>query len=304
MSVHNPRDLVIDTSAKPVPLLDLDLLRTLVAIAQTGNFSTAAAVVHRTPSAVSMQVKRIEELVGRAIIERGSRTVTLNEHGELLLAHARRVLALNQKILSKFVEPAETGIVRLGAGDHFTEQYLPNLLCQFRDLHPGIQVDVVVDNALQIADAFRREKLDIALVGCTASSYDGFPVELICEEPLVWAGARNGVAWEQTPLPISVWEEGCEWRRVALNGLEAQQRDYRIALKSAYIAGQRAGLSADLAIAPIPRSACDGSLEEIPEDANLPELPLCMTGMIVKNNPSAAVQMLVDRIRALKHSAR
>jgi len=247
-------DPALNTPTKPVPLLDLDLLRTLVAIAQTQNFSTAAAVVHRTPSAVSMQVKRIEELVGRSIIERGSRKVTLNEHGELLLAHARRVLALNQNILSKFVEPAETGIVRLGASDHFTERYLPMLLCQFREVQPGIQVDVVVDNAQQIVDAFRRDQLDIALISCTGSHYDGYQVETISEEPLVWAGVRGGVAWEQTPMPISVWEEGCEWRRVALDGLEGQQRDYRIALKSAYIAGQRAGLLADLAIAPIPIS--------------------------------------------------
>ncbi len=293
-------DSALATPAKPVPLLDLDLLRTLVAIAQTRNFSTAAEVVHRTPSAVSMQVKRMEELVGRAIIERGSRSVTLNEHGELLLAHARRVLALNQNILSKFVEPAESGIVRLGAGDHFTEQYLPNLLCQFRDVHPGIQVDVIVDNSKEIADAFRRDQLDIALLGCTDANYDGLTVELICEEDLVWAGARNGVAVEQVPLPISVWEEGCEWRRVALEGLEAQQRDYRVALKSAYIAGQRAGLSADLAIAPIPRSACYGDVVEIPASAGLPDLSTCMTGLIVRKDPSAAVQMLADRIHALQ----
>ena len=292
-------DLAMSSPAKPAPLLDLDLLRTLVAIDRTGNFSSAGTVVHRTPSAVSMQVKRIEEMVGRPIIERGSRTVTLNEHGELLLSHARRVLALNQNILSKFVEPAETGIVRLGAGDHFTERYLPDLLCQFRDVHPGIQVDVVVDNAKQIADGFRRDQLDIALIGCTNSTYDDLSVELICAEQLVWAGAKNGVAYEQSPLPISVWEEGCEWRRVALDGLEAQQRDYRIALKSAYIAGQRAGLSADLAIAPIPRSACHGTIEEITSDAQLPELPQCMTGMIVRENPSGAVQMLANRIREL-----
>ncbi|MEM6988633.1 MAG: LysR family transcriptional regulator [Pseudomonadota bacterium] len=293
-------DPALEDPAKPVPLLDLDLLRTLVAIAQTQNFSTAAAVVHRTPSAVSMQVKRIEELVGRSIIERSSRSVTLNEHGELLLAHARRVLALNQNILSKFVEPAETGIVRLGAGDHFTEQHLPNLLCQFRDLNPGIQVDVVVDNATQMADAFRRDQLDIALIGCTGPRYDGLDVEIICEEALVWAGARNGVAYEQTPLPISVWEEGCEWRRVALDGLEKQARDYRVTLKSAYIAGQRAGVSADLAIAPIPRSACHGAVVELPADVGLPALPNCMSGMIVKDNPSAAVNMLANRIRALQ----
>lgn len=295
MAVRNTHE----TSASSVPLLDLDLLRTLVAIAQTGNFSSAASVVHRTPSAVSMQVKRIEELVGRSIIRRGSRSVTLNEHGDMLLAHARRVLALNQSILSKFVEPAETGTVRLGASDHFTEQFLPKLLCQFGEVHPGIQVDVTIENSKEMVDKFRRDQLDIALIDCAGPSYEGMALDVIHQEPLVWAGAQQGVAIERIPLPVSVWEEGCDWRRVALEGLEVQQRDYRITFRSAYIAGQRAGVSADLAIAPLPRSACHGLVEEIPANAGLPALPNCMTGMLIKENSSPAVQMLADRFKAL-----
>ena len=96
------------------------------------------------------------------------------------------------------------------------------------------------------------------------------------------------------------WEIGCQWRRVSLDGLENQQRDDRIALKSASIAGQRASLSADLAIAPIPQSACHGGVEEIPPEAGLRPLPLSRTGMTVSDNPSPAVTMLADRIRALR----
>ncbi len=294
----------LDAAPPSAPLLDLDLLRTLVAIAQTGNFSSAATVVHRTPSAVSMQVKRMEELVGRSIIQRGSRSVVLNEHGDMLLAHARRVLALNQNILSKFVEPMETGVVRLGASDHFTEQFLPKLLCQFGEVHPGIQVDVIVENSEVMVSKFRQQLLDIALISCTGSSYDGLEVDVIYREPLVWAGAKQGVAIERIPLPVSVWEEGCDWRRVALEGLEKQQRDYRVTFKSAYIAGQRAGLSADLAIAPLPRSACHGLVEEIPASADLPALPNCATGMLIKETPSSAVQMLAARLKSLKPSPR
>ena len=111
-----------------LPLLDLELLQTLVAIAETGNFSAAAEVVFRTPSAVSMQVKRLEELLGRSIFKRDSRSVALTADGEQLLVHARRVLAMNREIVAKFITPDVAGVVRMGAPDDAAERLLPEML--------------------------------------------------------------------------------------------------------------------------------------------------------------------------------
>ena len=111
------------TSMNQIPLLELDLLKTIVAIAETGNFSAAAEVVHRTPSAVSMQVKRIEELLSRPIFNRDSRSVQLTNEGELLLEHGRRMLALNKDIVTRFMSPDVAGVVRLGATDDVAERF-------------------------------------------------------------------------------------------------------------------------------------------------------------------------------------
>lgn len=281
------------------PLLELDLLKTLVAIHETGNFSAAAEVVFRTPSAVSMQVKRIEELLGRPVFTRDSRSVILTEDGEMLLAHARRVLALNQQLVAKFITPEISGVVRLGAIDHATEQFLPAALRRFAETHPGITIDVTVENSELQETLIKKNELDIAITTVCDATIRENGAEVLYWEELVWAGLKCGVAAEQVPLPVSVWEEGCVWRRSALEGLEKQQRDYRITFKSAHIAGQKAGLAADLAIAPLPLSSCTGDIVALDESFGLPELPKYALGMLVAKNPTPPVEAVADHFRAI-----
>ncbi len=281
-----------------VPLLDLDLLNTLVAIAETGNFSSAAERVFRSPSAVSMQVKRMEELLGRPVFKRDSRSVTLTDDGEMLLVHARRVLALNRQMIAKFITPKINGTVRLGALDHATEQFLPTVLKRFGETHPGITVDVVVDDSVQMAKMIAKNQLDIAIVTCGNEELLDKNIEPLYQEALVWAGLKGGIAAEQDPLPISVWEEGCIWRRIALSGLESTGRNYRIALKSAHIAGQKAGIMADLVIAPLPVSSCEGAIIALGKEFGLPPLPDYTLGLIIANDASAPVKAAADNLRA------
>lgn len=280
------------------PLLELDLLKTLVAISETGNFSAAAEAVFRTPSAISMQVKRIEELVGRAIFVRDSRSVTLTADGEMLLNHARRVLALNREIVAKFITPNVVGEVRLGAVDHTAEQFLPHVLKRFAETHPGVTVDVTVENSKELAERIRKQQLDLAMVTCDSADYSGLPVELLFQEDLVWAGLKGGVAVEQQPLPISVWEEGCVWRKAALEGLKAMNREFRVTFKSAYVSGQRAALLADLAVAPLPASMCGGNIVELGSECGLPHLTKYSLGLLRAGEPSEPVEAVIDHLRA------
>ncbi len=281
------------------PLLELDLLKTLVAIAETGNFSAAAEVVFRTPSAVSMQVKRIEQLLGRPVFKRDSRSVTLTEDGEMLLVHARRLLALNQQIVAKFITPEISGVVRLGAIDHATEQFLPGALRRFAETHPGITVDVMVENSVLLEKMILQNELDIAITTVCQKTAQEPGAEILFWEKLVWAGLKGGIAAEQIPLPISVWEEGCIWRKVALEGLEKQQRDYRINFKSAHIAGQKAGLMADLAIAPLPVSSCEGNIVALDASFDLPALPNYALGLLVAKNATPPINAVANHIRAM-----
>ena len=193
-----------------IPLLELDLLKTLVAINDTGNFSAAAKVVYRTPSAVSMQVKRIEELVGRAVFSRDSRAVSLTHDGEILLAHARRVLALNREVVAQFITPEVAGIVRLGAPDDAAERFLPMMLKRFADSHPGIIVDVIVDDSHGLQKKVQNQQIELALMTCDTNAMRDDGLEILFCEDLVWAGAKCGVAVEKiAPTGLSVGEGLC-----------------------------------------------------------------------------------------------
>lgn len=280
-----------------IPLLDLDLLKTLVAIAETGNFSAAAATVHRTPSAVSMQVKKMEDILGRPIFIRDSRSVELTGDGAFLLEHARRMLALNREAVARFVQPDVQGVVRLGAPDDVAERFLVDMLRRFNESHPQVTVNVAVDGTSRMIDMLYKGMLDMTLITCEAG-FKEEGAEVLFREQLVWAACKGGVAAEQVPLPVSVWEEGCVWRKAALEQLDAQGTPWRVAFQSAHISGQRAAVLADLAVAPIPVSSLGGCIVEAPRHFGLPKLPSYALGLLVADDPNPAVLAAADHLRA------
>ncbi|MGF9564030.1 LysR family transcriptional regulator [Neorhizobium sp. JUb45] len=281
----------------PLPLLDNDVLRTFVAIAETGNFSTAAEAVLRTPSAVSMQIKKLEEQLKTVLFLRDARSVTLTQHGEMLLSYARRMLALSNEAVSRFVMPELSGVVRLGAPDDIAERLLPKLLKDFGESFPGIMVDVTVDQSLLLRKRMDEQRLDLALINCATRP---FPTagEIIHTEKLVWAGAKCGNAYLRDPLPISVWEDGCVWRQDALAQLDKHKRPYRIAYASAHTMAQRAAVVSDLAIAPFPRSYITGDMQILGAKEGLPELISFDIRLLTSPQLSVPAKAVAEGIRA------
>lgn len=281
----------------PLPLLELDVLRTFVAIAETGSFTAAAGAVYRTPSAVSMQIKKLEETIGRAVFTRDARSVSLTTDGEVLLGYARRLLAINREAVAKFVMPDVSGVVRLGAPDDYGERVLPSVLKRFAQSHPAIAVDVVIDESVNLRKRLAARQLDLTLLTCGRSA-DTRDVEVLLTEPIVWAGARGGCAHLREPLPVSLWEEGCAWRAGALEALGRQGRSYRIAYMSSHTAGQRAAILSDLAVAPLPKSFINGDLVELGDKDGLPDMGHYHLGLIVGPEAGAPVEAAADHIRA------
>lgn len=281
----------------PVPLLEPDVLRTFVAIAETGSFTTAASMVFRTPSAVSMQIKKLEDVLGRSVFTRDARNVRLTSDGEVLLSYARRLLAINREAVSKFVMPDISGVVRFGSPDDYGERILPDVLKRFSKSHPSVAVDVVIDQSANLKKRMENRTLDITLLTCTETGVpDGS--EVMLSEPMVWVGAAGGCAHMREPLPVSLWEEGCAWRAGAIEALGREGRDFRIAFMSAHTAGQRAAIRADLAVAPLPRSFVDSDLVVLGPDDGLPKMSTYNLVMVVAPEPSAPVLAAADHFRA------
>ena len=280
----------------PLPLLDLDVLRTFVAIAETGSFTAAANAVFRTPSAVSMQIKKLEETLRCAVFNRDARSVSLTADGEILMGYARRMLAINREAVSKFVVPDVSGVVRLGSPDDYGERVLPAVLKRFAQSHPSVAVDVIIDQSVNLRRRLNERELDITLFTvCRNIPPDA---EILLTEPIVWGGARGGCAHMRKPLPVSVWEEGCAWRADALEALGREGRNYRIAYMSAHTAGQRSAILADLAIAPLPKSFIGDEIVALGPEHGLPQLSNYNLAMIVAPDASAPVRAAADHIRA------
>lgn len=280
----------------PLPLLDLDLLRTFVAIAETGSFTAAANAVFRTPSAVSMQIKKLEDLLRCPVFTRDARSVSLTADGEVLMGYARRLLAINREAVAKFIAPDIRGVVRLGSPDDYGERVLPSVLKRFAQTHPAIAVDVIIDQSSNLKRRMADRMLDIMLFTCCRSVPQ--EAEVLLTEPVVWAGAKGGSAHMREPLPLSLWEEGCVWRADAIEALGRAGRDYRVAYMSAHTAGQRAAILSDLAIAPLPKSFIGSEVVALGPKDGLPELANYNLAMIVAPEASAPVQAAADHIRA------
>ncbi|WP_343314647.1 LysR family transcriptional regulator [Brucella sp. BE17] len=281
----------------PLPLLDIDVLRTFVAIADTGSFSSAANAVFRTPSAVSMQIKKLEEQIGVSVFERDARSVTLTSDGEVLLGFARRLLALNREAVSKFVAPTVTGVVRLGSPDDIGECVLPLVLKRFAETHPGVTVDVVIDQSVNLRKRFAEGRLDLTLVNLSYAMPGKSDIEILLDEELVWAGAKCGNAYRLDPLPLSIWEEGCAWRGNALQALDNAGRPYRIAYMSSHSTGQRAAIMADLAIAPFGKTLLGDGIVALGPEHGLPPLKNYQLGMIIKPDGGAHIQAVAKNLR-------
>lgn len=285
-------------SAASLPLLELDILRSFVVIAETGNFGRAAEIVGRTPSAVSMQIKKLEDILGRAVFIREPRVVSLTPDGELLLGYARRLLAINREAVSKFITPELSGVVRVGATDDVGERVLPSVLKRFSETHPGITIDVTIDQSSSNRRRLEEGHLDIALISCVVQTVPSGS-ELVFEERLVWAGARGGGAHLQRPLPVSMWEESCPWRMRATEALDGAGLDYRVAFKSGHIAAQRSAVVADLAVAPLPLSFLADRSSSLCEVAGLPELGSYNIAMMIKDGAEPAMSAAAEHISAV-----
>ena len=176
-------------------MLDLDQLKTLVAIAETGSFTRAGEVVLKTQSAISMQMRRLEERVGKSIFVRDGRASRLTEDGERLLVYARRMALLSDEAIAAFSEAELTGSVRLGTPDDYADRFLPEILARFSRSNPLVEVSVFCASSTELLRQTRMSEIDLAIV----TNCGDEPVEVIREEPLLWVASSQYCVTNTSP---------------------------------------------------------------------------------------------------------
>lgn len=225
--------------------LDLDCLRTFVAIHDTGSFAAAGDRVGRSLSAVSLQVDKLEGQVGQTLFRKQGRRMVPTPAGERLRDHARAILAANDAALSALRQDELSGTARMGFLHDVLEVVLAEALSEFTATHQRVRLEVVVDRSRALIDAVEAGALDQAIAFEHETRLQG---ELIMLVPNVWIGVRPGLAAAHRPLPLVLLDEPCSFRRAALAALDAAGIPWRIVLTSPSLAAVRAAVLAGLGI--------------------------------------------------------
>lgn len=275
--------------------LDGDLLRTFLAVADSGNFTHAASRVGRTQSAVSMQIKRLEDAVGAALFERGARGVSLTEKGNLMLDKARRIVGLLDETAALLDAQALEGKVSIGIHQEYAEERLANALHAFDRRHPGVEITVRTGASEENLARVRTGDLDLAVIFDWKGISDG---EVLMIDPTVWVTSERHLTHERSPVPIAIYRDSSWSRDFAIPSLEKSGIDHRVAFLSAIKGGLKLAVTSGLAISPISRSDIPPGCRELTPAEGFPVVD--HSNVVLMINPSsrgAAVAGMAEAIR-------
>ncbi|WP_019341586.1 LysR substrate-binding domain-containing protein [Stutzerimonas stutzeri] len=274
------------------PSIDAELLRSFVAIADHGGFTRAAEAVNRTQSAISMQMKRLEEdVLQRSVFERDGRQVKLTAEGQILLGYARRILKLHGEVLTTLREPHMVGSVRIGTPDDYVMRFLPGILSRFAQAYPLVQVEVHCEPSYQL---LHRRDLDLSIVTREPGTEIG---QMLRRERFVWAEAPGFNAHEQRPMPLAMFNTDCFCRAWACNALDSLDIPYRVAYTSPSLSALMAVTNAGLAVTAQLQSLVTADMRLLGEAEGMPELPSCSI-VLLRNerNQSQVSETLAEHI--------
>src|SRR3546814_915986 len=212
--------------------LQIDWLKCFVAVVDAGSLSAAAPGVHRSQSAVSMQLKKLESALGSQFLIRGPRQLQLTHEGQKLLGYARRMLDLHAQTLAVFHGQELTGLIRLGVPDDYAAKYLTPVLKRFSPSHGSVQIELCCEQSTSLIPRVERGELDLALVSRDRPKHG----TLLFHEPVVWVGSPQFEIWRRDPLPIAVYESTSLAKRSAIKSLALQGREYRVVYNSSRLA--------------------------------------------------------------------
>lgn len=279
------------------PGIDPDLLRSFVLIAEGGSFTRAATAVGRTQSAVSMQIRRLEETLGQPLLLRGPRGVETTPHGAWLLERARRLLAMHDEIVATFRTPAVSGTVRLGTPDDYALRWLPGILARFAEVHPAVEVVVTCAPSNELVQRLEQDEIDLTLLsgGNERSGMIGQP---LWHAGLRWIGSQAHATHRRSPIPLATAQPACVWRRAALRALDEAGLPWRVAYTSTSQAGTLAPALAGLAVTIGLPGPLPAGLRFLGVEDGMPPLPDFAIVLVTGQGGGSVVETLAEAIRA------
>lgn len=278
-------------------ILDIPVLKSFVAVVETGGFTRAADRVHLTQSAVSLHVKRLEEATGKRLLERSSRSVGLTPDGELLLAYARRILQLHDEAGARLAAPDLDGAVRFGVPEYVRQAEVAGLIARFHRVHPRVRLDLVVGPSSDLLGRLAAGELDLAVaVDCSGDADAG---EVLWREPRVWLASADASPEREDPLPLALFQPPCFTRTEVVAALDRAGVAWRIAATSPGSSALLSAAQAGIAVTALPESAAGPGLRVVGAREGLPPLPdyrFALFGLRADAPPS--VRRFAEEVRA------
>ncbi len=276
--------------------LDIGALRSLLTVAEVGGITRAAQRLNLSESAVSLQVKRLEETFGQRLLARQGRGIVLTAHGEQLVALARRLVAVNDETWERMTAATVArGEIRLGSPDDIMHPRVPQAMRVHALAQPGVTVHLQSGQTATLKERFARGELDVIL---TTEAETGLEAECLVREPLVWIGAPGGRAWRRRPLPLGT-VGGCIFNRAAIDSLNAAGFDWQLALDSVSNPAMDASILADMVVRLQMRSTVPAHFETIAHGGQLPALPDFSINMYLAGGPRRRqIEPLAEALRA------
>lgn len=275
-------------------------LECFIAVAETGSFTRAADKVARTQSAVSQQITKLENQVGKPLLTR-TRHLSLTSEGEIFLTYAKKIVQLNREALDRFKHPELQGEVRFGLPEDFASVFLSDVLTEYASLHPRILLNVECDLTLNLFSRFKKKQFDLVLVKMNRP--EDFPNGMdVWSETLEWVGQKNLANFDsEQPVPLVLSPQPCVYRARAIHSLEKMQRKWRIVFSSHSYAGTIAAVKAGMGITVLPRNMVPGDLQIIRTKKYLPNLDDTHISLLKHHDRNLAVnsfeKFVVERLK-------
>ena len=274
------------------PILDPDLLKAFVAVADQRSFTRAAAMLNRTQSAVSMQIKRLEDRLQAELFHRTKANVDLSAAGEGLLGYARRILTLNDEAIGRLRERTVEGVVRLGVMDDYGTLVVPPLIASFVAGYPLIHIEMETGLTSSMT-ARLGEAYDLVIAMHPEGQGDG---EFLRREQAVWAAGPQQAVEGANPLPLALYPQGCLFRKWAVEALDAAQRPWRLAFISHSLAAVESIAMQGLAVTVVKAGTFPSKLRRLSDRDGMPPLPAADIRLHRASNLSRPASLLADHL--------
>ena len=274
--------------------IDMTALRSFVTVADTGGVTRAASALNLTQSAVSMQLKRLEENLGQDLLDRTGRGIGLTSAGEQLLSYGRKLLSLNDEVYRRMTDDAYEGSLILGVPHDIVYPAIPRVLKMFRAEHPRMRLQLLSSATHRLKEMFANSECDVILTTERDLTAGG---ETLIEKPLVWYGAPDGSAWQRRPLPIAS-EPVCTFRRPMQSALDSTGIPWEMAVDSDSTSTVTATVSADFAVLSMLDGTSPPQLERVPHNGSSPDLGSFKINLYAREGSQSEVQDdLIDLLR-------